>query len=185
MSQSNSNNQRNNRNSSNNNRSNNSNNRNRNGKGNYNRNRRPKQKPLTWWQKFLKALGLLPSAKKQTKKPANKTSKPQARKPRPKTDDSNATYSKTRLYIGNLSYEVNDYDLEELFKGVGNLKSAQVAYNRHTQKSRGYGFVEFLNPADSTKAIAVLHEQYFMGRKLLVSAAREKENVERGSQAAS
>ena len=97
------------------------------------------------------------------------------RNPRPQRDDSNANYSATRLYIGNLSYDVNDYDLEELFKGVGNLKSAQVAYNRHTQKSRGYGFIEFLDPADSSKAIAVLHEQYFMGRKLLVSAAREKD----------
>ncbi len=174
MSQSNSNNQRNNRNRSNNNRNNNSN-RNRNGKGNYNRNRRPKQKPLTWWQKILKAVGLLPSKKKQTRKPANKSGKPQARKPRPQRDDANVKYSETRLYIGNLSYDVNDYDLEELFKGVGNLKSAQVAYNRHTQKSRGYGFVEFLDPADSSKAISVLHEQYFMGRKLLVSAAREKD----------
>ena len=79
-----------------------------------------------------------------------------------------------RLYVGNLSYEATESELEDLFKGFGNVKSVEVIYNPRTYKSKGYAFVEMLQLEDARKAAEVLHGQPFMGRELMVSAASER-----------
>ena len=79
-----------------------------------------------------------------------------------------------RLYVGNLSYDATEYDLEELFKGVGAVRKVEIVYNRHTHKSKGYGFVNMANTEEAERAVEVLHDQPFMGRKMIVNGARSK-----------
>lgn len=79
-----------------------------------------------------------------------------------------------RLYVGNLSYEATESELEDLFKGFGHVRSVEVIYNSRTYKSKGYAFVEMVNLDDARRAAEVLHGQPFMGRELMVSAASDK-----------
>ena len=85
-----------------------------------------------------------------------------------------------RLYVGNLSYEANESELEDLFTGFGNVRSVDIIYNPRTYKSKGYAFVEMYHLEDARKAAEVLHGQPFMGRELMVSAASERpENTDK------
>jgi hypothetical protein len=155
---------------------------------------------LTWWQKLLKAIGLY----KEPVRPARTTQeKPQAPQA-PKSNVRNArgsgdakpvakpaaakrasrggdpsTVESARLYVGNLSYDVTEQDLQELFKGVGGVRNVEIIYNRSTHRSKGYGFVEMLHKDEAVRAVEVLHDQPFMGRKLNVSGAKSKGQDER------
>lgn len=83
-----------------------------------------------------------------------------------------------RLYVGNLSYEATESELEDLFKGFGHVRSVEIIYNTRTYKSKGYAFVEMVRMEDACKAAEVLHGQPFMGRELMVSAASERQEKE-------
>ena len=85
-----------------------------------------------------------------------------------------STVESPRVYVGNLSYDVTEQDLQELFKGVGPVRSVEIVYNRSTHRSKGYGFVEMLHKDEAVRAVEVLHDQHFMGRKLTVSGAKSK-----------
>lgn len=152
--------------------------------------RRPEPVKLTWWQKLLKAIGLYKepsrSRKGGPKTSTRDTRSPQAREgrdnrenrePRPQTErraPDSADVDSNRLYLGNLSYEVTESDLEELFKGVGSVRSVEIVYNRRTHRSKGYGFVDMMGTDEAKRAVEVLHDQFFMGRKLVVSGAKSK-----------
>jgi hypothetical protein len=153
--------------------------------------RRPKPKPLTWWQKLLKAVGLYkePAPKGGAKKrhqsgPKKDEPKENIRiaKPREKRRDDEAVadpgpapkVNSKRLYLGNLSYEATESDLEELFRGVGSVRRVEIVYNRQTHRSKGYGFIDMLDADEAAKAIEILHDQFFMGRKLNVSSAKSE-----------
>ncbi len=90
-----------------------------------------------------------------------------------------STVESTRVYVGNLSYDVSEQDLQELFKGIGGVRSVEIVYNRSTHRSKGYGFVEMLHKDEAMRAVEVLHDQHFMGRKLTVSGAKSKGQDER------
>lgn len=92
---------------------------------------------------------------------------------RPRGGDPKSVES-TRVYVGNLSYDVTEQDLQELFKGVGGVRNIEIVYNRSTHRSKGYGFVEMLRLDDAVRSVEVLHDQPFMGRKLTVSGAKSK-----------
>lgn len=77
-----------------------------------------------------------------------------------------------RLYVGNLSYDAAESDLINLFNGVGSVESAEVVSHRHTQRSKGYAFVCMTTVDEARRAVEVLHDQDFMGRKLVVSGAK-------------
>ena len=96
------------------------------------------------------------------------------REPRERREPSLADVESTRLYIGNLSYDATEFDIEELFKGIGPVRSVEVVYNKHTHKSKGYGFVEMLRIDEAKRSVEVLHDQHFMGRQLIVSGAKAK-----------
>jgi hypothetical protein len=81
-----------------------------------------------------------------------------------------------RVYVGNLSYETTESDLEELFKGVGAVRRIEIVYNRNTHRSKGYGFVEMLDIDEAKRTVEVLHDQFFMGRQLTVSGAKSQEH---------
>jgi RNA recognition motif-containing protein len=81
--------------------------------------------------------------------------------------------------VGNLSYDVTEQDLQELFKGIGGVRNVEVVYNRSTHRSKGYGFVEMLRMDEAVRAVEVLNDQHFMGRKMTVSGAKSKGQDER------
>jgi hypothetical protein len=83
-----------------------------------------------------------------------------------------------RIYLGNLSYEASEEDLKDLFKGIGTVRNVEIVYNRRTHKSKGYGFVDMLNMDEAKRSVEVLHDQFFMGRKLVVSGAKTKDHEE-------
>lgn len=77
-----------------------------------------------------------------------------------------------RLYVGNLDYEATEADLQELFRGVGAVISAEIVTNTRNQQSKGFGFVEMSHIDEARRAVEILHDKDFMGRKLLVTGAK-------------
>jgi RNA recognition motif. (a.k.a. RRM, RBD, or RNP domain) len=77
-----------------------------------------------------------------------------------------------KLYVGNLSFDAAESDLLDLFKGVGAVQLAEIVTHAHTQKSKGFGFVTMASIDEAKRAVEVLHDQDFMGRKLVVSGAK-------------
>jgi RNA recognition motif-containing protein len=83
-----------------------------------------------------------------------------------------------RLYVGNLSYNVTNEALEQLFAQFGQVRSAQVVMDRDTGRSKGFGFVEMADDNAAREAIKGLNDQQHEGRPLTVNEARPRE--ERG-----
>jgi RNA recognition motif-containing protein len=83
-----------------------------------------------------------------------------------------------KLYVGNLSYEVAQSDLETLFAPHGMVQSAQVIMDRDTGRSKGFGFVEMDKNEEAQAAISALNGKDVNGRALTVNEARPRE--ERG-----
>ena len=81
-----------------------------------------------------------------------------------------------KLYVGNLSYNVTDSDLEQLLAQHGTVQSAQVIQDRDTGRSKGFGFVEMGSDAEAQAAIAALNGQEHDGRALTVNEAKPKED---------
>ena len=104
----------------------------------------------------------------------NQGGNPAARGEKRRRPASVAPTRNGRLYVGNLSYEATEAELEDLFKGFGNVRSVEIIYNPRTYKSKGYAFVEMQMLEDAQRAAEVLHGQPFMGRELMVSAASER-----------
>jgi RNA recognition motif-containing protein len=82
----------------------------------------------------------------------------------------------SKLYVGNLGYDVSNEALEALFAPFGNVRSAQVIMDRDTGRSKGFGFVEMDNAGEANAAIKNLHEQDHGGRPLTVNEAKPREN---------
>jgi RNA recognition motif-containing protein len=80
-----------------------------------------------------------------------------------------------KLYVGNLSYQVDSSELEQLFGAHGQVLSAQVINDRDTGRSKGFGFVEMANDNEAEAAIAALNGQQHNGRALTVNEARPRE----------
>ncbi|MCZ6617062.1 MAG: RNA-binding protein, partial [Gammaproteobacteria bacterium] len=86
----------------------------------------------------------------------------------------------SRLYCGNLSFNVSSPDLEELFGEFGTVQSAQVISDRESGRSKGFGFVEMGSDAEAQAAIAGLNEREHEGRALTVNEARPRADRSRG-----
>ena len=80
----------------------------------------------------------------------------------------------TKLYVGNLSYEVADEQLTELFSKAGKVVSAIVLKDQYSGRSRGFGFVEMGTEEEAKKAIEQFNEKDFEGRKMIVNEARPR-----------
>ena len=78
------------------------------------------------------------------------------------------------IYVGNLSYTVNDSSLEEAFKAFGDVDSARVIMDRDTDRSKGFGFVEMPDDAQAQAAIDGLNGTDLDGRTVTVNQARPK-----------
>lgn len=90
----------------------------------------------------------------------------QVRKP------ENIEVTSPRIYVGNLSFDATESDLLELFNGVGLVQNVEIVTNKHTQRSKGFGFVQMQTTEEAKRAVEVLHDKDYMGRKLVVSGAK-------------
>ena len=77
-----------------------------------------------------------------------------------------------KLYVGSLSYNVNDDQLKEFFAQAGNVESANVIIDRMSGRSRGFGFVEMATDEEAKKAVETLNGQELDGRAIVVNEAR-------------
>ncbi len=79
------------------------------------------------------------------------------------------------IYVGNLSYQMGDSDLEEVFAKFGAVKSAKVITDRETGRSKGFGFIEMETADAGNDAIEALNGNECQGRTLRVNEARPRE----------
>ncbi len=80
-----------------------------------------------------------------------------------------------KLYVGNLTFQVGNADLEQLFATFGTVESAQVIQDRDTGRSKGFGFVEMGTDTEAQAAIQGLQDRDFGGRRLTVNEAKPRE----------
>jgi len=81
----------------------------------------------------------------------------------------------TKLYVGNLSYEVTEEQLKELFSGAGSVVSVDLITDRQSGRSKGFAFVEMGSDDAAKAAIEKLNNTDFEGRKLNVNEAKPRE----------
>src|SRR5436853_5154040 len=89
-----------------------------------------------------------------------------------------------KIYVGNLSFQTTDADLNEMFSQVGQVESVQIITDRDTGRSKGFGFVEMTDDAAAAKAIERFNGKEVNGRALTVNEARpmkERDSGPRGS----
>ncbi len=148
--------------------------------------RRKKAPPPTLVEKFLAFFGMGKKSAKPTasKGAVDKSNRPGGRSPggdgqrrsegqaRERRAPEPVEVTTPRLYVGNLSYDATESDLFELFSGVGKVQNAEIVTHKHTQRSKGYAFIQMTSIDEAKRAVGVLHNQDYMSRKLVVSGAR-------------
>lgn len=80
-----------------------------------------------------------------------------------------------KLYVGNISFNTTNQDLNDIFSEIGPVTSSNVIEDRETGRSRGFGFVEMANKEDGERAISVLNGKEVDGRELKVNEAKPQE----------
>ncbi len=80
------------------------------------------------------------------------------------------------IYVGNLSYEINQQDLNEVFGEYGTVKRVHIPTDRETGRVRGFAFVEMESEADEDKSIEALDGAEWMDRSLKVNKARPRQD---------
>ena len=83
--------------------------------------------------------------------------------------------NQNRLFVGNLSYQTMENDLQDYFSQAGVVTSVNLMLDKVTGKSRGFAFVEFATPEEANKAVEQFHNKDFQGRALTVNIARPRE----------
>lgn len=157
--------------------------------------------PPTLWEKFLKVIGLggpqrkpqpqrgqtpsdeaparqsRPAAKRERSRSSrndrsDRSEPTRQNRDRPKRSAEKVEVTCPRLYVGNLSYDTREDDLEKLFTEVGEVASAEVVCHQRSQRSKGFAFVEMADIDAAKRAVETLHDKSFMGREILVSGAK-------------
>jgi len=78
------------------------------------------------------------------------------------------------IYVGNLSYDVKEEDLQEAFKAFGQVESVKIITDKYSGQSKGFGFVEMPSKAEGQSAIDGLNGKELKGRTLNVNEARPR-----------
>jgi cold-inducible RNA-binding protein len=86
-----------------------------------------------------------------------------------------------KLYVGNLSFETTENDLQDLFEQHGKVAEAALMMDRMTGKSRGFAFVTMHDTAEASAAMTALNGKELDGRTLTVNEARAREERPRPS----
>src|SRR5688500_9496640 len=81
----------------------------------------------------------------------------------------------TKLFVGNLTFEATENDMQDLFAQAGSVSSVNIMQDRATGRARGFGFVEMGSDADAQNAISMFNGKDFKGRALTVNEARPRE----------
>ena len=141
--------------------------------------RAPQRPPAkkSFWQKLVSFFKPDAKTAAASQRPAYPAYPKTNGRPEPRQSRAPETVEVTtpKLYIGNLSYDATENDLHELFNGVGNVKNAEVVTHKDTDKSKGFGFVLMATVDEAKRAVTELHDKPFMGRKLVVSGAKNSE----------
>ena len=82
----------------------------------------------------------------------------------------------TKLYVGNLSFQTQEDDLQKLFEQAGTVTSCSIIMDKFTDRSRGFGFVEMSSQDEANKAIELFNGKEVDGRALTVNEARPRED---------
>ena len=80
-----------------------------------------------------------------------------------------------RIYVGNLSFNTGEAELQQLFSTKGTVDSVKLVRDQATGRSRGFAFVEMANDTEANAACESLHEKEFEGRRLTVNEAKPQE----------
>ncbi|NP_001351769.1 glycine-rich RNA-binding protein [Cicer arietinum] len=88
--------------------------------------------------------------------------------------------SQSKLFIGGLSYGVDDQSLRDAFASFGEVVEARVITDRDTGRSRGFGFVNFSSDEQATSALSAMDGQDLNGRNIRVSYANDRPSAPRG-----
>lgn len=83
--------------------------------------------------------------------------------------------NQARLFVGNLSYQTMEQDLQDYFAQAGNVTSVNLMMDKFTGKSRGFAFVELSSSDEATKAVEMFHGKELQGRPLTVNIAKPRE----------
>lgn len=86
-----------------------------------------------------------------------------------------------KLYVGGISYNASDNDLQDFFSSAGTVVSAKIIIDKQTNRSKGFGFVEMSSPEEAQNAIETLNNKEMMGRAIKVSEAKPMEDRPRTS----
>jgi RNA recognition motif-containing protein len=89
-----------------------------------------------------------------------------------------------KVYVGNLPWKVDDNGLKDIFSQYGDIEEAVVIREKYSRRSKGFGFVTFVNDADADKAISEMDGKEVEGRALKVNEARPMENSAPAEQSA-
>jgi len=81
-----------------------------------------------------------------------------------------------KLYVGNLSFNTSNLDLQDMFGAFGTVQSANIVEDRETGRSRGFGFVEMSSKSEGEEAISGLNGKEVDGRSLTVNEAKPRED---------
>lgn len=78
------------------------------------------------------------------------------------------------IFVGNLNFKIEEYDLKEIFEEYGEVDSAKIITDKFTGRSKGFGFIEMPNAAEATKAIEELNGGELEGRNIVVNEAKPR-----------
>jgi RNA recognition motif-containing protein len=84
------------------------------------------------------------------------------------------------IYVGNLSFDAEVEDLEQLFAGYGAVRKCSLPLDRETGRKRGFAFIEMAEANDESKAIADLQDVEWMGRMIRVNKAEPRPSASGG-----
>ena len=87
----------------------------------------------------------------------------------------------TRLFVGNLSFQTMEQDLQDYFSQAGSVTSVNLMFDKFTGKSRGFAFVELASSEEANKAVEMFNGKELQGRPLTVNVARPREERPRPS----
>ena len=79
-----------------------------------------------------------------------------------------------KLYVGNLSKNVTEEDLKQVFSSYGNIESTAIILDRFSRESKGFGFVELQSQTEGQRAIKELNSKEIKGKEIVVNEARPK-----------
>ena len=82
----------------------------------------------------------------------------------------------SNIYVGNLSWEASEFDVQNLFDEFGKVNSVKIILDRETSRSKGFGFVEMSDSEEASRAISALNGKEVLGRNLRVNISESNPN---------